>query len=94
NRQTVASVDLLVPGPGELIGGSLREHRIDLLSAQLHRAKLPIRDYEWYLDLRRFGSTPHGGFGLGFDRFVQMMCGVESLRDVIPFARYPGNCQL
>ncbi|RKP38663.1 asparaginyl-tRNA synthetase [Dimargaris cristalligena] len=93
-RATVASVDLLVPGPGELMGGSLREHNVDVLEQKIQMVGLPLEDYQWYLDLRRYGSVPHGGFGIGFDRFIQMITGMDSIRDVIPFPRYVGHCQL
>ncbi|KAJ1968989.1 asparaginyl-tRNA synthetase [Dispira parvispora] len=91
---TSASVDLLVPGPGELLGGSLREHRFDALMAKLQKYHLDPKEYEWYTDLRRYGSVPHGGFGLGFDRYIQMLTGIKSIRDIIPFARYSGHCHL
>ncbi|KAJ1645767.1 asparaginyl-tRNA synthetase [Dispira simplex] len=91
---TSASVDLLVPGPGELLGGSVREHRFDALMTKLQRYHLNPKEYEWYTDLRRYGSVPHGGFGLGFDRYIQMLTGIKSIRDVIPFARYAGHCHL
>ncbi|KAJ1976318.1 asparaginyl-tRNA synthetase [Dimargaris verticillata] len=90
---TAASVDLLVPGSGELMGGSLREHDPLCLEQRLVQAGLSPVDYSWYMDLRRFGPAPHGGFGLGFDRYVQAITGLESIRDVMPFARYYGHCQ-
>ncbi|KAG7479177.1 putative asparagine-tRNA ligase, mitochondrial [Solea senegalensis] len=92
-RHTAAAVDLLVPGVGELCGGSLREERLDLLSARLEKVGLEDT-YSWYLDLRRFGSVPHGGFGLGFERFLQCILGVDNIKDVIPFARFSHSCVL
>ncbi len=87
--KTVAAMDLLVPGIGELIGGSQREERLDILSETIKAQGLDINNYEWYLDLRRYGSAPHAGFGLGFERLVQYSTGMENIRDVIPFPRYP-----
>ncbi|XP_077422099.1 asparaginyl-tRNA synthetase [Vanacampus margaritifer] len=92
-QHTAAAVDLLVPGVGELCGGSLREERLDLLSARLEEVGLEDT-YSWYLDLRRFGSTPHGGFGMGFERFLQCILGVDNIKDVIPFPRFSHSCQL
>ena len=87
--KTVAAMDFLVPGIGELIGGSQREERLDILSETIKAQGLDIANYEWYLDLRRYGSAPHAGFGLGFERLVQYCTGMENIRDVIPFPRYP-----
>uniref|UniRef100_A0A3P8SY54 asparagine--tRNA ligase n=1 Tax=Amphiprion percula TaxID=161767 RepID=A0A3P8SY54_AMPPE len=92
-ERTAAAVDLLVPGVGELCGGSLREERLDLLSARLEEAGLEDT-YSWYLDLRRFGSVPHGGFGLGFERYLQCILGVDNIKDVIPFPRFSHSCLL
>ncbi|XP_049432248.1 probable asparagine--tRNA ligase, mitochondrial [Epinephelus fuscoguttatus] len=92
-KHTAAAVDLLVPGVGELCGGSLREERLDLLSARLEEAGLKDT-YSWYLDLRRFGSVPHGGFGLGFERYLQCILGVDNIKDVIPFPRVSHSCLL
>ncbi|KAL7400738.1 hypothetical protein ABVT39_017067 [Epinephelus coioides] len=92
-KHTAAAVDLLVPGVGELCGGSLREERLDLLSARLEEAGLKDT-YSWYLDLRRFGSVPHGGFGLGFERYLQCILGVDNIKDVIPFPRFSHSCLL
>lgn len=92
-KHTAAAVDLLVPGVGELCGGSLREERLDLLRARLQEVGLD-GTYSWYLDLRQFGSVPHGGFGLGFERFLQCMLGVDNIKDVIPFPRYSHSCLL
>lgn len=93
NGRTVEAMDLLVPGIGELIGGSAREERLDLLEEKIKRNGLNKEDYWWYLDLRRYGSVPHAGYGLGFERLVQFVTGMENIRDVIPFPRYPGNAE-
>ncbi|XP_057684817.1 probable asparagine--tRNA ligase, mitochondrial isoform X1 [Corythoichthys intestinalis] len=90
---TAAAVDLLVPGVGELCGGSLREERLDLLKARLEEVGLEDT-YSWYLDLRRFGSVPHGGFGMGFERYLQCILGVDNIKDVIPFPRFAYSCLL
>ena len=89
--KTVAAMDLLVPRVGELMGGSQREDRLELLAERMLEVGLVPEDYAPYMDLRRFGSVPHAGFGLGFERLVQFCTGVENIRDVIPFPRYPGN---
>ena len=88
--QTVAAMDVLVPRIGEIVGGSQREHRPDVLRRRIAEAGLSEDAYWWYLDLRRFGSVPHAGFGLGFERLVQYMTGMANIRDVIPFPRVPG----
>ncbi|MFT6398657.1 MAG: asparaginyl-tRNA synthetase [Bradymonadia bacterium] len=87
--KTVAAMDLLAPGIGELIGGSQREERLDVLDARLDAMDLPKEDYWWYRDLRKYGTTPHAGFGLGFERAVQYATGIDNIRDVIPFPRAP-----
>ncbi|XP_072309254.1 asparaginyl-tRNA synthetase [Eucyclogobius newberryi] len=92
-QHTAAAVDLLVPGVGELCGGSLREERLDLLTARLEAAGLEDT-YSWYLDLRRFGSVPHGGFGMGFERYLQCILGIDNIKDVIPFPRFSHSCLL
>ncbi|CAK8722433.1 asparagine--tRNA ligase [Candidatus Electrothrix laxa] len=89
--KTVAAMDILVPGIGELVGGSQREERLELLTARMQEAKLDLEEYSWYLDLRRYGSVPHAGFGLGFERLVQFVTGMSNIRDVIPFPRTPSN---
>jgi asparaginyl-tRNA synthetase len=91
DEQTVAAVDLLVPRIGELIGGSQREERLDQLEKRMEEMNLPKAPYWWYLDSRRFGSVPHAGFGLGFERFLMMLTGVTNIRDVVPFPRTPGS---
>lgn len=83
--KTVAAMDLLVPGVGELIGGSQREERLDVLTARMAEAGLPREGYEWYLDLRRYGGTRHAGFGLGFERLIMYVTGIANIRDVLPF---------
>ncbi len=88
---TVRAMDVLVPKVGEIIGGSQREHRLDVLRRRLREQGLPEDDYWWYLDLRRHGSVPHSGFGMGFERVVQFVTGMVNIRVVIPFPRVPGN---
>ena len=89
--KTVAACDLLVPGVGELVGGSQREERLDVLEKRMTDLGMKLDGYQWYLDLRRFGGCKHAGFGLGFERFVMYVTGMENIRDVIPFARTPRN---
>ena len=91
--KTVAAMDVLVPGVGELVGGSQREERLDVLERRIDEAGLPREPYEWYLDLRRYGSVVHSGFGLGFERMVLMTTGLQNIRDVIPFPRTPGTAE-
>ena len=86
-------MDVLAPGIGEIIGGSQREERRDVLLQRLVEAGLREEDYHWYLDLRRYGTVPHAGFGLGFERTVQFITGVSNIRDVIPFPRTPKNAE-
>ncbi|MCB1106773.1 MAG: asparagine--tRNA ligase [Chlamydiia bacterium] len=90
--KTVAALDVLVPKVGEIIGGSQREERYDLLKAKFEKHGLDLKTYQWYLDLRKYGSVPHGGFGLGFERLVQFITGIDNIRDAIAFPRVPGNC--
>jgi asparaginyl-tRNA synthetase len=90
---TVAAMDVLVPGVGEIVGGSQREERLDVLADSIVAKGLDPEIYWWYLDLRRFGSAPHAGFGLGFERVVQFSTGMKNIRDVIPFPRYPKNAE-
>jgi asparaginyl-tRNA synthetase len=87
--RTVAAMDILAPNIGEIIGGSQREERLDVLERRLAAQNLSAEDYWWYLDLRRYGTVPHAGFGLGFERLVQFMTGMTNIRDVIPFPRAP-----
>jgi asparaginyl-tRNA synthetase len=93
DRQTVAAMDLLVPGIGEIIGGSQREERLDVLREGMALHHLDEKSYWWYLDLRRYGTVPHAGFGLGFERMLMFVTGVANIRDVIPFARTPGTAE-
>jgi asparaginyl-tRNA synthetase len=92
-KQTVAAMDILAPGIGEIVGGSQREERYDKLVARMEEMHIPVEEMQWYLDTRRFGSCPHAGFGLGFERMVQFVTGMGNIRDVIPFARTPKNCE-
>jgi asparaginyl-tRNA synthetase len=87
--KTVAAMDVLAPGIGEIIGGSQREERLDMLDARIAEMGLHAPDYGWYRDLRRYGTVPHAGFGLGFERAIQYATGIENIRDVIPFPRAP-----
>ena len=91
--KTVAAADLLVPGIGELIGGSQREEDISKLTTRMKELNLDKKDYWWYLDLRKYGSVPHSGFGLGFERFMMYVTGMQNIRDVIPYPRTPKNCE-
>jgi asparaginyl-tRNA synthetase len=91
--KTVAAMDVLVPGVGEIIGGSQREERLDVLTERMTGMGLTEQDYWWYLDLRRYGTVPHAGFGLGLERMVQYSTGMANIRDVIPFPRTPGHCE-
>lgn len=91
--KTVAAMDLLVPGIGEIIGGSQREERLDNLIKRMEEMNMKIEDYDWYLDLRRFGSVKHAGFGLGFERAIMYLSGMANIRDVIPFPRTPKNAE-
>ncbi len=88
--KTVAAMDILVPGIGEIVGGSQREERYDALLSRMEEADVDVDEYQWYLDLRRYGSVPHSGFGLGFERLVQYVTGMANIREVIPFPRTPG----
>ena len=91
--KTVAAVDMLVPGVGEIIGGSQREERLDVLEARMDELGLEKDSYSWYLDLRRFGGTKHAGFGLGFERLIMYLTGIPNIRDVIPFPRTTGSAE-
>jgi asparaginyl-tRNA synthetase len=93
DEKTVAAMDILAPGIGEIVGGSQREERLNKLEQRMQELKLPVDEMNWYLDTRRFGSAPHAGFGLGFERMVQFVTGMNNIRDVIPFARTPKNCE-
>ena len=91
--KTVAAADLLAPGIGEIIGGSQREEDYDKLLNKIKELNMPIEEYDWYLDLRKYGSVVHSGFGLGFERAIMYLTGMQNIRDVIPFPRTPGNCE-
>ena len=91
--KTVAAVDVLVPGIGELIGGSQREERLDVLEARIKELGLDMDSYWWYLELRKYGTTPHAGFGLGFERLIMYLTGVSNIRDVLPFPRTTGSAE-
>ncbi len=91
--KTVAAMDILFPGIGEIVGGSQREERLDKLQQRMSEMHIPQDEMYWYLDTRRFGTCPHAGFGLGFERLIQFVTGMTNIRDVIPFPRYPGNAE-
>lgn len=91
--KTVGAMDILFPGIGEIVGGSQREERHDVLLARMEEMNIPAKEMWWYLDTRRFGTAPHSGFGLGFERMIQFITGMGNIRDVIPFPRTPGNCE-
>ena len=92
--KTVAAMDVLVPKVGELVGGSQREERYDVIVKRIVEMGLPLEHYKWYLDLRRYGTAIHSGFGLGFERMLLFATGIDNIRDVIPFPRYPGRADL
>jgi len=91
--KTVRAMDVLAPRIGEIIGGSQREERLDILEDRIEEFGLPKEAYWWYLDLRRFGSVPHAGFGLGFERLLMYVTGMKNIRDVIPYHRTPGSAE-
>lgn len=93
DNKTVAAVDVLVPGIGEIIGGSQREERTDLLIDRIKEIGAKPEDYDWYLDLRRFGGAKHAGFGLGFERLIMYITGIQNIRDVLPFPRTTGSAE-
>ena len=92
-KPTVAAMDVLVPKIGEIIGGSQREERLDVLERRIVELGMKPEDYWWYLDLRRYGTVPHAGFGLGFERTVQFVTGMANIRDVIPYPRTPRSAE-
>ena len=92
--KTVAAMDCLVPGIGEIIGGSQREDNYDMLAQRIEELGMKVEDYGFYMDLRKYGSARHAGFGLGFERMVMYMTGIGNIRDAIPFPRTVGNCEL
>ena len=91
--KTVAAMDILAPGIGEIVGGSQREERLDKLLQRMEEMHIPVEEMNFYLDTRRFGSCPHAGFGLGFERLVLFVTGMTNIRDVIPFPRTPMNAE-
>ena len=91
--KTVAAMDILAPGIGEIVGGSQREERLDKLTERMNEMHIPVKEMDWYLDTRRFGTVPHAGFGLGFERLVQFVTGMTNIRDVIPFPRFPKSAE-
>jgi asparaginyl-tRNA synthetase len=91
--RTVAAMDVLAPGIGEIIGGSQREERLEVLDARMTERGIDKEHYGWYRDLRRYGTVPHAGFGLGFERTIAYVTGLSNVRDAIPFPRTPGNAR-
>ncbi len=91
--KTVGAMDILFPGIGEIVGGSQREERLDALSGRMREMNVPESELWWYMETRQFGTVPHSGFGLGFERMIQFVTGMNNIRDVIPFPRTPGNCE-
>ena len=93
DEKTVRAMDVLVPKVGEIIGGSQREERLDVLESRMQEQGLDPQSYWWYTDLRRYGTVPHAGFGLGLERIIQFITGMGNIRDVIPFPRTPGSAE-
>ena len=93
DNKTVAAMDILFPGIGEIIGGSQREERLDRILNVMKKRNMNIESINWYIDTRRFGSVIHSGFGLGLDRLVQFITGMDNIREVITFLRYPKHCE-
>ncbi len=93
DNKTVAAMDILFPGIGEIVGGSQREERLDVLLSRMKDFDIPEHEMEWFLDTRRFGTCPHAGFGLGFERMIMFVTGMTNIRDVIPFPRFPGSAE-
>jgi asparaginyl-tRNA synthetase len=91
--RTVRAMDVLFPKIGEIIGGSQREENLEALMARIHEMNIPEKDVWWYLDTRKFGTAPHAGFGLGFERLILFVTGMSNIRDVIPFPRTPKNAE-
>ena len=91
--KTVRAMDILFPGIGEIVGGSQREERLEVLEQRMKDFDIPAEEMDWFLDTRRFGTCEHAGFGLGFERLVQFITGMSNIRDVIPFPRFPGNAE-
>jgi asparaginyl-tRNA synthetase len=92
-KETVRAMDILFPGIGEIVGGSQREERYEVLVSKMQAMHIPTDEMYWYLDTRRFGSCPHAGFGLGFERLILFVTGMTNIRDVIAFPRYPGSAE-
>jgi asparaginyl-tRNA synthetase len=92
DEKTVAAMDVLAPGIGEIIGGAQREERLDVLDRRIVECGLDLKQYWWYRDLRKYGTVPHAGFGLGFERTILYATGMTNIRDVIPFPRAPRSC--
>jgi len=93
DNKTVAAMDVLFPGIGEIIGGSQREERLDVLENRMEEMHIPKEEMEWFLDTRKFGTCPHAGYGLGFERLILFVTGMSNIRDVIPFPRFPGSAE-
>ena len=93
DNNTVRAMEILFPGIGEIVGGSQREERLDVLMARMEEMHIPLEEMQWFLDTRKFGTCPHAGFGLGFERLVQFVTGMSNIRDVIPFPRFPGSAE-
>ena len=93
DNKTVAAVDLEVPGAGELMGGSQREEDYDKLLARMKEFNIDYKEIEWYLNLRKYGTTIHSGFGMGFERLIMYLTGIDNIRDVISYPRTPGSCE-
>ena len=91
--KTVGAMDILFPGIGEIVGGSQREERLDVLTKRMDEMGVPVEEMDWFLDTRRFGTVPHSGFGLGFERLMLFVTGMGNIRDVIPFPRTPGSAE-
>jgi asparaginyl-tRNA synthetase len=91
--KTVAAMDILAPGIGEIVGGSQREERLEMLEKRMSEMGIPAEEMYWFLDTRRFGTVPHAGFGLGFERIMLFVTGMTNIRDVIPFPRTPKNAE-
>ncbi|WP_337582272.1 amino acid--tRNA ligase-related protein, partial [Prevotella pectinovora] len=91
--QTVQGTDVLFPQIGEIIGGSVREESLEKLTAEINERHIPMKDMWWYLDTRKYGTCPHGGFGLGFERLILFVTGMQNIRDVIPFPRTPKTAE-
>ena len=92
--KTVAAADLLVPGVGEIIGGSQREERLDMLEKRISELGMELGQYDWYLELRKYGGVKHAGFGLGFERIIMYLTGMQNIRDVLPFPRTTANMEM